>query len=321
MNRIITITLCLCVLVLASGCGDVFDPPTAPEHTTPPLEPADEPTASTAADCPPLDENCGPVDPGGGGSTSLRLNVANGWNLADCQDTSMGGGDSDGDGLNDGCEYDVAYAFAPVMMVDPDDDVVRDEYYVVMPGEGSKIMIFYAFGYHRDIALVTGHNGDSEFLVFELFPATERNKPWSLLRAYLSAHRGRSTDSSAKVYGSEMETGWQGHPVVWVANGKHANYVSQIACDSGAFISDSCDDNTFETWFYVRDYGNLGQSNNPAYSRCGVPSRSISTSNTECYWNRRRFYGWQGSGGGSGGAYQGFLSDFGFTGQRAHLNG
>ena len=189
-------------------------------------------------------------------------------------------------------------------------------------------MIFYAFGYHRDHGYFGGagaHNGDSEFLVFELLPPTVRNKAWLLTRAYLSAHRGKNPgDSSVLVNGGSLQTGWEGRPLIWVAKNKHANYVSQSACGVGAGHLDDCDNNTLTTWFMVRDYGNLGQINNRTYPSppaCAVPSRAISTSNKECYWSYGRFYGWQGPGDGSATGYQDILYDFGFNGERAHING
>ncbi len=313
------------VTLTATACTDGF-------VLEPLVGPAGDPlTSATADDCPPYIEICGPVDPGGGGSTSLPIDVANGWNGADCRNTSMGGGDSDGDGLNDRCEFDVAHAFAPVLKFDPGDDTTRDEYYVVMPGSGSRIMIFYAFGYHRDHGYAFGlgsHNGDSEFLVFETFPPTDNNDPWRLSRAYLSAHRGETfagndVDSSVLVFGSTLQTGWEGRPLIWVAKNKHANYVSQIACDSGAGTLDDCDNNTVTGWFWVYENGNLGQSDSRTYDRagCAVPSRSISNER-ECYWEwGHKFLGWQEWDGKGSTSYHYLLSDFGFDGDEAHING
>ena len=214
------------------------------------------------------------------------------------------------------------------MKIDRRDDVRRDEYYVVMPGSGNKVMIFYAFGYHRDLGWngIGDHNGDSEFVVFEIMPAFESDRPWRLLRAYLSAHRNSAGESSETITGGRMERDSSGRPLVWVAYKKHANYKSQSACDSGGYASrDSCDNNTRSTRFWVYQNGNLGQINHRTYPSppgCAVPSRTLDTSNKECYWNLGRFYGWQGSenGGGSTG-YQDILYDFGFNGARAHING
>ncbi len=56
-----------------------------------------------------------------------------------------------------------------------------------MPGEGNYIMVFYAFGYHRDLGnpgrVCTGckaHNGDSEFIVMEIVPASNRGDRWGM---------------------------------------------------------------------------------------------------------------------------------------------
>ena len=298
---------------------------------------SDDPGPQTAsADCderrPGIDDPCDPGTGGGGGTSTLLRDVNGGWTSATCRNTSLGGGDSDGDGLNDQCEFDVAYAFAPTLKVDPSDDVSRDEYYVVMPGSGSKIMLFLAFGYHRDhgyIGGISAHNGDSEFLVFELMPAFASDASWKLLRAYLSAHRGErhlgiSTDASVRVTGGLLETDSEGRPLIWVAKNKHANYVSQSACGGGAATFDDCDNNTRTTWFWVNRNGNLGQIDHRTYtssSSCAVPSRSLNTYIRECYWIPSKFYGWQGYNGGRATGYWYILSDFGFTGRRAHING
>ena len=276
---------------------------------------------------PGLDDPCDPGTGGGGGTSTLRRDVANDWTSATCRNTSLGGGDSDGDGLNDQCEFDVAYAFSPTLKINPSDDVSRDEYYVVMPGGGNKIMILYAFGYHRDLGYTggySGHNGDSEFLVFELMPAFESGKPWKLLRAYLSAHRKATIDYSVTVTGGRMERDSEGRPLIWVAHRKHANYVSKSACGAGPINPDSCSGNTRTTWFWVYRNGNLGQINNRTYPSppgCAVPSRTLNTSNKECYWNLGKFYGWQGPGGGSSTGYQDIFYAFGFNGTSAHIDG
>ena len=274
-------------------------------------------------------DTCDPTRPGGTGDPPRRV-LEGGWTLAECENTYTWG-DSDADGLNDECERRVARAFAPTLMVDPDDDLTRDEYWVVMPGVDGAIMVFYAFGYHRDLGLYShqlwGHRGDSEFLVFDLAPPRNRSEgdKWVLTYAFLSAHyRERRCflicvdfDSSSLVHGGRIEQDSDGRPVIWVAYKKHANYYSENACDNGAHFFDTCDNNTDSRYFGVVANGNLGQYFYPAYASCSVPSRHLGLRDrSECMWTwnttRARFYGWQAREGGGARAYGNLLADFGF---------
>ena len=290
---------------------------------------ADRPRGESGDTPPSLDTDCGGTV--GPSVPPVPRWLENGYNLEDCRNTDIGGGDSDGDGLNDTCEYDVAEAFAPIMMVDSDDDISRDEYWVVMPGQEDRIMVFYAFGYHDDTGY-NGHTGDSEFVVMDVIPATERDQPWGVLEAFLSAHYGEdlpTVDDSDWIYGSDMEVDpdvvFGGRPVVWVAKGKHANYSTRAKCNNGgASIPsiggvDTCEHNNTATLFGVYQDGNLGQVDNRAYPTCKVPSRhSRLTGRYECFWAHGRFYGWQGGGEGSTG-YRYHLAAFGFDTDRASM--
>ena len=327
-SRRVTIAACMALVLIA--CTDFRS---IVEPAMDEIKPV-EPTTTATADCgpDPNDPTPGPVDEpcnpgtGGGGGDPLPRTLQTIQNLAECKS----GTDSDGDGLSDKCEYEVAWAFSPTMMVHPNDDVTRDEYFVVMPGAGNSIMIFYAFGYHRDNGipfcacpewLGGKHVGDSEFIVMEITPARGSDNEWGLVYAYLSAHRGRLTDSSVLAGGWNMETDDDGRPVVWVSEGKHANYISQSACDDGAGGFDSCDNNTESTRFWVSSDDNLGQINKRSFSSCGVPSRNRGLSRTECFWDYGKFYGWQKPRGGGAGAYSGFLSAFDFDKARATIHG
>ena len=306
-------------LVFAAACTDaapILEPAAAPPPG--PLAAYGDCSESNGKDAK-LDE-CGG---GGGVSTSLRRHLESGYTLEDCRNTDIGGGDSDGDGLNDTCEYDVAEAFAPAMMVNQFiynfyHDNRRDEYWVVMPGEMNSIMVFYAFGYHRDTGY-NSHNGDSEFVVMRIRPSTLQGDPWGMDRAYLSAHHGTSVNSSEVLYGSNFERALDGRPLVWVAEGKHANYSTKAKCEAGAFGLDTCEHNNTATLFGVYQDGNLGQVDNRAYPTCKVPSRhSRLTGRYECFWAHGRFYGWQGGGEGSTG-YRYHLAAFGFDTDRASM--
>ncbi len=81
----------------------------------PVAEPSDPIVDAASGDCEPVQthgpgKTCTP-DPTGS-DCILRRHLSNNYNLSDCKNTGIGGGDSDGDGLNDRCEYVVAHAFA-----------------------------------------------------------------------------------------------------------------------------------------------------------------------------------------------------------------
>lgn len=327
MNRAITTTLATLGAIVLFACGDaaiVVEPvldDTFPETATGAdreCEPGEQPT--------PLNP-CVPR-PGGIGEP-LPRHIASGWSLDDCENTALGGGDTDGDGLNDQCESELAEAFAPAMMIDPDDNVNRDEYYVVMPGSGNSVMIFYAFGYHVDLGKPNpplkgykAHKGDSEFVIFQIVGAVNRGDPWGLLYAYLSAHRGEGHgfNSSTLAGGWNLETDSNGRPLVWIAMWKHANYISRDACNKGANRADDCSGNTNSTRFGVYSDGNLGQTDARTHTTCAVPSRHSELSGRgECYWTSDTFYGWQIRTGEGAGAYADHLSDFDFDKRRATI--
>ncbi len=297
------------------------------------IEPIDDvdtgPTSAASA----ADTDCGLVicpegpRPGGGGSTFVANNV--GLTIEQCQ----AGTDSDGDGLTDACELTVARAFAPWMRVHPSDDITRDEYYAVTPSTGNRILVFYAFGYHRDHgrvcshAICTAHNGDSEFVIVEV--AAQSDPTWYMTEVFLSAHLGEGwgADHSDRFDATELDS-YRGAPIVWVAKNKHANYKSKAACEGGGLgwgIAEHCGSNEL-AFFRVYADGNLGQSENDnpgaglrMLTNC-VGSRSRpNLPRTECYWIAgRRFYGWQSRREDNGsGAYYDKLAQFGFHRTRA----
>lgn len=288
-----------------------------------------EPTGVNTGPTPAADTDCGLVvcpegpRPGGGASTNVPNYV--GLTIEQCQS----GTDSDGDGLTDHCEKTVAQAFAPLMRVHPSDDVTRDEYYAVTPSTGNRILVFYAFGYHRDHgrAGLYAHNGDSEFVIVEV--AAQSDPTWYMTEIFLSSHLGEGggADHSDRFDATELDS-HNGRPIVWVAKNKHANYKSKAACDGGGAgwgLFEHCGKSVLES-FRVFDDGNLGQSENDnpgtglrMMNNC-VRSRSRpNVPRIECYWiEGRRFYGWQSRREDNGsGAYYDKLAQFGFHRARA----
>jgi len=80
------------------------------------------------------------------------------------------GGDADRDHIDDGCEAQLAVAFAPELRLSyTDDDVSRETYWAVGmsddPDLDRTLRIFYALGYHQDTGISPfRHKGDSEFV-------------------------------------------------------------------------------------------------------------------------------------------------------------
>ena len=176
------LVLLLAVALATSACMDL---PTS-------MSPIDEVATSVPAasafmtDCDLIVCPENPPRVGGGGSGAVANDV--GITVEECQNPAMT--DSDGDGLSDYCEEVVAEAFAPWMKTQTDDEGTdRDEYYVVMPGTGNRILVFYAFGYYRDHGRGQdwyAHNGDSEFAVIEI--AAQSSETWYMTDIFLSAH-------------------------------------------------------------------------------------------------------------------------------------
>lgn len=289
--------LAACAALLAmSACSDIRD------ITEPAEAETGEPATVATADCHLTITGCPPPRPPGGGKGWRKKFV--GLSIEECRDTSTFS-DSDGDGLTDDCEHTVAAVFAPYMMVHPSDDVRRREHYVVMPGPGDYVLVFYAFGYFLDHgrAGVSAHNGDSEHVIFEIF--AQSGPEWYLTEAFLSAHLDEKwgADHSDRFRATSLE--WHhGHPRIWVAKNKHANYISMEACDGGGMrwglgSFEHCGSAHEADLFRVRGDGNLGQSetDNP-----GTGLRMLrncveggGSSLTECYWlPGHRFCGWQG---------------------------
>jgi hypothetical protein len=260
--------------------------------------------------------------------------VANGlridWSEAECNNP---GRDQDRDGIDDGCENALATAFAPLLVVDSGecnwDDSVGDarlggEYYyaVQRDSDTSRMRIAYLPAYYIDcgwaapVCHITGwlcrpHTGDSELIIVQVRydPARER---WTTDGVFLSSHcYGRSSGNCRWYTGKDLEAFqwvdayYLGAPVVWVASGKHANYVSKAQCDTGHWYYDSCDRNVVYQRFPIRsarqnigsrEYafhdGRQTQCVGPTYA--GWNSARTDPDAVECLWDPDRpFRGWQ----------------------------
>lgn len=267
--------------------------------------------------------------PPGDGPTGLVLS----WSEETCV---LAGDDEDGDGLDDGCELALARAFAPELVVasggcDWDDGVsparpAGGYYFAVQRSRSGPIRIAYLPAYYRDcgwggakcfLPLVdcSRHAGDSEALVLELGyqPTTGR---WTTERLFLSAHCFGSADGDCRWYedGELASFGWvdrtpEGAPVVWVAEGRHANYPSRAACERGHFFVDTCERNDVRVRFpVISARQNIGSRAHPAGRAGGcvgagwseAASRPAALGGEECFWSADApFGGWASSGGGS----------------------
>lgn len=292
------------------------------------------PCAATPSDTPPPGSRAAP--PGGVGAEV-------GWTEERCVASAAPSGstrglfaDADLDGLADGCEMALAYAFAPLLVVDPDECGWNAERRMLdggwlwavgrARGDGP-VRVAYLPAYVDDCGwslpacavlprTCRPHAGDSEAIVVELRPLSGGR--WRTARVFLSAHcHGRSDGRCRWFEGAELERFRRvdgrvgGAPVVWVASGKHANYPSPGACDAGHWGFDACDRNTASFHYPIDPLRNLGSHERPTPAldtqRC-VPAFAVGLDGvvddpnaSECPWDDDRFRGWRGGGEGATG--------------------
>ena len=240
-------------------------------------------------------------------------------NIPECDITESV--DSDRDGLSDSCELALARAFSPSLVVrsggcnwSAENTRLAGGYYFAVQPVDSLVRIAYLPAYFRDCGWAgikcwlpwldcSPHNGDSEFIVVE----TRRDaltSHWNASRVFLSAHCfGRSTGSCRWYNSSERGLEWSGSsPVIWVAEGRNANYPSRERCDEGHHSVDTCDHNDTRYPFPVDPARNLGSRAFPmTVDGCvtGAELRAIGVdaSSVECMWRAKLpFRGWQSDG-------------------------
>lgn len=280
----------------------------------------------------PADPRCAPSQPyNPGGETTFSS--FDDWS---CRDLTYNY-DSDADGLSDKCEYEVAHALRPYLTFDPyDRDRRREPYWAMYPSTiySAVYQIVYALSYYTDWGPNYKHQGDSEFIVLRVRYLGYGK--WGIMSAFLSAHWGAITDSSADITYEYLEYPGsnRGRPKIWVAVNKHANYRSRSSCDSGAGWTDTCDYNTFTKGdpayeVEVLHYANLGNHGRGYDPNTGAerwyPGSIIQDCVTsrvyyfggrrECYWTWKKFLGWHDDydgfmDGSSGGAYADALQRF-----------
>lgn len=114
---------------------------------------------------------------------------------------------------------------------------------------------------------------------------------WRLIKEFMSAHWGTASDSST--FRSQGNYGTTTVPRVWCAEGKHAMYPSQSACNSGNIGNiDDCSDNrcdiTTEVFQKVQNAGEPSSALDPFLLFPGS-AKDVSPSGTYNVWSGASF--------------------------------
>jgi hypothetical protein len=221
---------------------------------------------------------------------SARLNgIELSWTAERCQAPQR---DRDEDRVDDDCEFALAGAFAPELIVDPRDCLWDTSaqparlaggylFAVERVRDRRAIRIAYLPAYFRDCgwnglpcatrgAGCAAHAGDSELIVIEVSYDQDIAR-WTADAIFLSAHCFGRSDGRCRWYrGDELRYfAWadgvrRGAPRIYVAKGKHANYPSSRECDTGHWYYDSCDGNSVAYSFpVVSSAQNVGSRHQP----------------------------------------------------------
>jgi hypothetical protein len=245
-----------------------------------------------------------------------------------------GSPDRDGDGLPDACEARLATYFAPVLMFSATrcvapaplrGDAVPGGYFHAAQPVRDAIRLLYLPAYYRDcgwsgakclLSDCVPHAGDSELIAIDVVP--DGRDSWRVLRIFLSAHCFGRIRSDCRWY-EENELGafaWVDEPgsapIIWVSDGRHANYPSRSACGRGHLWLDTCDADARAVRFPVSAARNIGSRSMPLQIEGQPPGcvtgafvepddpLVVAARALECFWDAGvRFGGWQSSGRGS----------------------
>lgn len=265
-------------------------------------------------------------------ATPLAAQLSAVTDVGGCEDKAT---DHDRDGLSDACELGLAIAFAPILVVRSagcnwDRSVLPSRlaggyFHAVQPVDAI-VRIAYLPAYFQDCGWAgskcwipwvdcSPHRGDSELIVVEI--RSEGPASWRSTGIFLSAHCfGRSSDSCRWYRGADLaEFEWiDSGPVVWVAEGRQANYASWRACDEGHYSLDTCDRHDEWYRFPVIMERNVGSRAYPSpESGCVngavLGHESVVAQAVECFWHSHvPFRGWQDQGRGST-AYSRYLAE------------
>jgi hypothetical protein len=233
--------------------------------------------------------------------------------------------DQDHDGLSDACELAFAQDFAPLLVVRSGGCNWDDSASPARPGGGylfaaqpvdsNTIRIAFLPAYYRDCGWhgskcwlpgvdCAPHVGDSEFIVVEV---RRHATQWVTNAVFLSAHCFGKHGQACRWYGGDelARFDWIGGagtaPVIWVAEGRQANYPSKQACDAGIHHIDTCDHNSVRIRYpVVSNAQNIGSLSFPAHDAGCIKARAVWPSvhetigTAECFWAANAlFAGWQ----------------------------
>lgn len=191
--------------------------------------------------------------------------------------------DVDLDGVDDGCEWALAKAFAPLLKVsmgdcDWDGGLLRlgGEYYFGVQRNdelGPRIRIAYLPAYYKDCGGPDPHKGDSEFILEDVsYEENSAGGAWRLRNVFTSSHCGSDffgfdSDPNCQWFDAtsfnRVDDPTYGPPVVWVSYGKHSNYSSSVACNGGTWV-DVCGGGYLGIRFpIVYSWQNIGSAKKP----------------------------------------------------------
>lgn len=239
--------------------------------------------------------------------------------------------DADEDGLSDACESALAEAFAPQLMFQgtrctlpsagTGDRLAGGYFHAAQPVRGA-VRLVYLPAYYRDCGWsgfkcvfvdCSGHAGDSETIAVDV--RRLETGEWAAESIFLSAHCEGDPDGDCRWYsGDDLEQfEWvndidRGAPVVWVSDGRHANYPTRAACERGHWWLDTCDAAAAPYRFPVSPERNIGSRARPLVNE-GQPAGCVrgrfvepddplivDPESLECFWDASaRFGGWQGA--------------------------
>jgi hypothetical protein len=243
---------------------------------------------------------CDTSTSGGGWDSGVKL--PSGYTY-ECFVSVGAAGDTDGDGILQQCEHELADAFGPYLQWDQGEDASqRQSYFAVKRGGTStEVQIMYMMAYFEDAGQwesLKPHDGDSEFLVFTV---SYKNGWWRLSTVYLSAHWGvLGWDASSLRSTSEFEHpdgNLYGRPKIWISEDKHGNYPNQQKCDEGANWQDNCNNpiNALEIHSAQTDR-NVGNREGGTTQLLNCVVRTThggGGTKDECLWTYSDFSGWQ----------------------------
>jgi hypothetical protein len=218
--------------------------------------------------------------------------------FADLNATVSAYRDTDKDWLADECELELARAFAPLMHFSMDEPCPDGE-----PAWAAKyfdasrfVRIVYLPAYYDDCGLPQfgkggGHAGDSELIMVEVrFNASTAR--WEFNQMWLSAHYGTGiSDRSAWVRPDEARFSQRplGHPSVWAAYRKHANYKSAETCNKPwQDWVERCDvGGAYALRFPVQAWRNIGSRHYYLANCVASSGRFAGNGILECFWTAR----------------------------------